>query len=93
MLQIILPKWGIRSFTNMRIQEITDDAVVALDKDWNSYKFEADTVVNAMGYLSENSLGEALKGMVPEFYRIGDCVKPRNILYAVHEAAYVARKI
>jgi 2,4-dienoyl-CoA reductase-like NADH-dependent reductase (Old Yellow Enzyme family)/NADPH-dependent 2,4-dienoyl-CoA reductase/sulfur reductase-like enzyme len=93
MLEVILPKWRIKALTNLKIHEITDEGVAAIDKNWNNYKFEADTVVIAMGYLPNNTLGEALKEEVPELYMIGDCVKPRNILHAVHEAAYVARKI
>jgi thioredoxin reductase len=58
-----------------------------------SYTFEADTVVNAMGYVPERNSRKTLKSQVPELYLIGDCVKPRNILHAVHEAAYVARQI
>lgn len=93
MLQVLLPKWGVKIFTDMQIQEITDEEVIALDKDWRRYKFEADTVVNALGYVPNTTLGEALSGKVPELYKIGDCVKPRNMFHAVHEAAYVARQI
>jgi 2,4-dienoyl-CoA reductase-like NADH-dependent reductase (Old Yellow Enzyme family)/NADPH-dependent 2,4-dienoyl-CoA reductase/sulfur reductase-like enzyme len=93
MLQVILPKWGIKTFTNMKIQEISDEGVVAIDKDCKSYRFDADTVVNAMGNIPDTTVGEVLKGEVRELYLIGDCVKPRNILHAVHEAAYVARQI
>ncbi len=93
MLQVVLPKWGITSFTSLKILEITDGGVIALQKDWKSRTFEADTVVNAMGYVPNNVLGEALRPEVPEVYMIGDCVRPRNILHAVHEAAYVARGI
>jgi 2,4-dienoyl-CoA reductase-like NADH-dependent reductase (Old Yellow Enzyme family)/thioredoxin reductase len=93
MLQVILPKWGIMSFANTKIMEITDDGVVTLQKDWSSRTLEADTVINAMGYVPNNSLGEALSGEVRNLYMIGDCVKPRNILNAIHEAAYVARSL
>jgi 2,4-dienoyl-CoA reductase-like NADH-dependent reductase (Old Yellow Enzyme family)/thioredoxin reductase len=93
MLQVLLPKGGVKTFTNMQIQEITDDGVMALDKDWKRHKFECDTVVNALGYIANTALSDVLNGKVKEFYRIGDCVKPRNILYAVQEAAYIARKI
>lgn len=93
MLAVILPKWGVKTLTDMHIQEITDDEVVALDKHWKRYKFEADTVVNAVGYASNTTLIEQLHGEIGELYTVGDCVKPRNILYAVHEAAYIARQI
>lgn len=93
MLQVLLPRGRVKVFTNMQIQEITDDGVIALDKDWKKHKFECDTVVNSLGYVPNTALSEVLKGEVKEFYTIGDCVKPRNILYAVQEAAYIARKI
>jgi NADPH-dependent 2,4-dienoyl-CoA reductase/sulfur reductase-like enzyme len=93
LLQVILPKWGIACLTDMKILEIADDGVIALQRDWKSRKVEADTVVNAMGYVANDALGAALEGEVPLLFTIGDCVKPRNILHAIHEAAYVARKI
>jgi 2,4-dienoyl-CoA reductase-like NADH-dependent reductase (Old Yellow Enzyme family)/thioredoxin reductase len=93
LLQVIVPKWGIKTYTDMKIQEITDKEVIALDKNWKTYRFEADTIVNAMGYLPNSTLEESLRGKIPEVYSIGDCVKPRNLLHAIHEAAYIARQI
>jgi 2,4-dienoyl-CoA reductase (NADPH2) len=54
---------------------------------------KADTVVLAAGSKSENALGEALSGILPEVYRIGDCVEPRGVLKGIHEATAVGRKI
>jgi 2,4-dienoyl-CoA reductase-like NADH-dependent reductase (Old Yellow Enzyme family)/NADPH-dependent 2,4-dienoyl-CoA reductase/sulfur reductase-like enzyme len=93
MLKVLLPKWGVKTLTNMQIQEITDDGIVALDKEWKRHKFEFDMVVNALGYVPNITLSEALNGEVRELYKIGDCVRPRNILQAVREAAYIARQI
>jgi 2,4-dienoyl-CoA reductase (NADPH2) len=93
MLKVLLPKWGVKTIANMQIQEITDDGIVALDKEWKRHKFECDTVVNALGYVSNTALSEALNGEVQELYEIGDCIRPRNILHAVGEAAYIARQI
>ncbi|MCL5736517.1 MAG: hypothetical protein M1274_13205 [Actinobacteria bacterium] len=33
----------------------------------------------------------ALKGLVPELYRVGDCVAPRKVDMAIHEG-YIAGK-
>lgn len=93
LLQVVLPKWGIASFAGLKIMEIKDNAVTALQNNWDSRTFEADTVVIAMGYVPDNTLGEALRSEAPETYMIGDCVKPRNLLHAIHEAAYIARQI
>ena len=83
----------MKTFTNLRVTEIKDGKVLAVDKDWNIREFEADTVVNAMGYVANTGVYEALIGKVPRLYRIGDCIKPRKMLDAVHEAAYIARQI
>ena len=93
MLQVLLPRWGVRTVTNMHIQEITDNGVCAIDNNWKRHTFECDTVITALGYVPNNALGEALEGIVPELYTIGDCVKPGNLLSAVHDAAYIARQI
>jgi len=66
---------------------------VAIDKRWQKHLFEADTVVLALGYRSERSIYDALKGSVRELYLIGDAVNPRNMLGAIHEAAYFASQM
>jgi 2,4-dienoyl-CoA reductase-like NADH-dependent reductase (Old Yellow Enzyme family)/thioredoxin reductase len=93
MVGIILPNAGVKIITGLDTEEITDEGIVATDGERNRHKFEADTVVIARGYIPNTALYEALKGKVPELYRIGDCVKARTILDAVHEAAYIARQI
>ena len=93
MLQVLLPKWGVKTVTNMHIREVTDEGVVALDNNWKTYRFECDTVVNALGYVADTTLTETLSGIVEELYAIGDCVRPGNLLSAVHDAAYIARQI
>jgi 2,4-dienoyl-CoA reductase-like NADH-dependent reductase (Old Yellow Enzyme family)/thioredoxin reductase len=93
LLEVILPKSGVKAFTNMQIQEITDNEVFAFDKNWGRHSFKADTVVNAVGYVANTTLTKELRGDIRELYSIGDCVKPSDIFNAVHEAAYVARQI
>jgi len=52
-----------------------------------------DTIVFALGMKPNNNLKERLQGKVPELYEVGDCIKPRNIIDAIDEAARVARLI
>lgn len=47
---------------------------------------EAATVVLAVGAKSGNHLAEALKGVAPQVHPIGDCVQPRDIFEAIHDA-------
>ena len=53
----------------------------------------ADTVVLALSPKSENRLTEVLKEGGPEFYSIGDCVKPRSALDALEEGADIGIRI
>ncbi len=93
LMQVVWNKLGIKVLLNTEIDEITDDGVVAIDRQWQRKRIEADTVVLARGYVPRKELYEALAGQVPELYAVGDCVKPRQIRDAVHEAAYIARQI
>jgi len=54
---------------------------------------EADTIVLAVGVRPEKELGEKLKGLVEELYLIGDCVEPRDVMFAIREGAEVGRLI
>jgi len=46
---------------------------------------EADSIVIAVGSAAQNSLEVELKEFVQEVYAVGDCLKPGNILGAVHD--------
>ena len=74
-------------------QRITDKGVVAIDAEGTRKVIEADTVIFAAGFKSNNPLEEKLKGMGPEVYAIGDCVKPGKIEGAISAAWRVALKI
>ena len=91
---IMLPKLGVQALTGTQVEEVTDKSVAVVDPEGKKSKIEADTVVLSMGYAApDQALHKALTGKVKELYAIGDCVKPRRIRDAVHEAAFVARQI
>ncbi|MFA4911645.1 MAG: FAD-dependent oxidoreductase [Desulfobacteria bacterium] len=54
---------------------------------------EADSVVLAVGVKPEKELSTKLKGLVPEVYEIGDCVEPRDVMWAIREGAELAISI
>lgn len=83
---------GVQILQNSPLVEIRKNgAYVAFNGDLVFLK--ADTVVLATGMKSQNSLAEALKGVVPEVHSIGDAVSPRDAMDAIHEGAQVAREI
>ena len=56
-------------------------------------RLRADTVVLAIGFKSENTLYDKIKGRVPEVYQVGDCVEPRDVMHAIREGAEVSSLI
>jgi NADPH-dependent 2,4-dienoyl-CoA reductase/sulfur reductase-like enzyme len=57
------------------------------------YDIPMETVVLALGAKAQDSLLHSLEGKVRELYGIGDCVTPRKMIDAIHEAYDVASKI
>lgn len=86
-----LEQYNVKMMKGFELEEITEKGVVIRDKEKNREKIEADTVVLALGTVSNKDLQRELKTKEPgmEIYTIGDCKKPRKILDAIHEGFYV----
>jgi len=52
-----------------------------------------DSIVTAMGNDACEDLYFALKGNVPELYRVGDCVAPRKADMAIHEGYMAGKRV
>ena len=72
-----------------RCHEICEDKVVVADKYGFGFRFDipCDNVVMCTGDAPNNDLAEALRGLVPEVYNIGDSAEVSNLAKA-HAAAY-----
>ena len=77
---------NLRCYASTKALEVTAEGLWVEDALNGKYLIEADTVIYAMGQrpLTEEAL--ALRDCAAEFYAIGDCVSPRNILAATQEA-------
>jgi len=84
---------GITMRSGITYEQITDEGIIIIDKEGREQLIEADTIVLAAGSTPNQELLTSIKGELPEIYSIGDCVEPRNILYAVHEGFQTAYKI
>ncbi len=66
---------------------------VEVEFEGNKETLPADTVVLATGIRPNNELEAALQGLPAEIHKVGDCVKPRKAIDAIHEGFQVALKI
>lgn len=83
----------IKILTEVRIKNITDKGIIFIDKEGKEERLEVDNVVIASGRKPNNQLSKALRAKFTELYEIGDVIKPRRILSAIHEASFAARAI
>lgn len=85
-LEKMLEKAKIKVIVSAPVTEIRKKEVIIGKKSGETISIPADTVVLAIGRVSVNDLEEKLRGKVPELTAIGDCVSPRKISTAIHEA-------
>jgi pyruvate/2-oxoglutarate dehydrogenase complex dihydrolipoamide dehydrogenase (E3) component len=83
---------GIPVHLSTRTREITEKGVSCENAEGKIF-FDADTVVYATGQRPLREESFALHGCAPEFYQLGDCVTPKNILAATKAAYTVAKDI
>lgn len=92
---------GVREITEVKVKEIIsnprknghENTGVVYEKDGEDHFIKADTVIIAVGYSPNNEFRKQIEDKFPETYFIGDCVKVRTALEAIHEGFEVALKI
>lgn len=80
----------------LRIKLVTGETVTSIDADsvhCGDQRFDAETVVVAVGQRSDSDICADVAGAAPQVYTIGDCVAPRRLLNAIHEGFGVANRI
>jgi len=87
-LRVEISKYKIGVNLSTKAEEITAEGVIG-----NGKLFKADTVIYAVGQQPQRQTAVALYQCAPEFYMLGDCITPANIMNATTEADAVARAI
>ncbi|MDR2611087.1 MAG: FAD-dependent oxidoreductase [Clostridiales Family XIII bacterium] len=87
-----MARLGIELRLSTRALEIKESSIIIEGPDGQE-ELPADTVVYATGQIPKRDEAVALSAVAPEFYQIGDCVAPRNILSATQEAYTIANDI
>ena len=83
---------GVTIHTGWILREIRDRGVVCEDKNWQTQKIPADTVVLCNGLEARKDVVEKFKGLAPEVYVIGDCAEARRIYNAFEDAWHAVLK-
>ena len=87
-----LEKKGVKSYTGVKYEEITDKGLVITTKEGQT-TIEADTIVVVLPLLPNTVVSKTLEGKVAETYTIGDCQEPRLMPDAVADGARIGHTI
>jgi pyruvate/2-oxoglutarate dehydrogenase complex dihydrolipoamide dehydrogenase (E3) component len=86
-----LNKHKISIYTGKRLESVQSNGVTIIDKYGKREEIQADSVVIATGFTPNRNLITGLESQPGfEVYEVGDCVEPRKIFDAIHEAYYSA---
>lgn len=85
---------GIITHVSTQVKEISGDKVaIQTGRDSESVIDGVDTIVWATGAKANDSLYFKLKGTVKELHRVGDCVSPRWVDFAIWEGEMLGRSL
>ncbi|HHT9119519.1 MAG TPA: oxidoreductase [Candidatus Hypogeohydataceae bacterium YC41] len=94
---------GIETLTGVKVKEIKESASggpggILYEKEGRGGSdpatfLPAETIILATGYMPNNSLYQQMDSLVPEMYAIGDCVKVRTAMEAIHEGFKISLNI
>lgn len=79
--------------TGVTCKEITENGVLAEDKNGIESFYPADTIVLAAGMKPLKTLAESFYGIVYDVKIIGDCVKPRRMDDAIYEGFFAVTSL
>lgn len=83
---------GVNVVIQAKLERIAKNSVI-IKKGGKEESISADTVVLALGASPNNGLYNDIKNKFSEVYAIGDCVKPRKALEAIHEGFDAGLKV
>jgi pyruvate/2-oxoglutarate dehydrogenase complex dihydrolipoamide dehydrogenase (E3) component len=79
--------------TGLKCIAVTPSGIKVVDKEGKEQMIEADTVVLAVGVQANSDTVDQLRNCIPDFYPVGDCVKPQRIMEAMRAGYYAALDI
>ncbi|UCG55002.1 MAG: FAD-dependent oxidoreductase, partial [Dehalococcoidia bacterium] len=74
---------NVKVVTRTKGKAITEEGLLCEGPDGKDVLYKADTVICAVGQMALTSIVDQLRDTAPEFYYIGDCVRPQKVTEAV----------
>jgi 2-enoate reductase len=89
LLQQYLDEEGVQILTGVKVERIGKNSVTYTHAG-KKRELAFDTLLVALGRVSDDQPAANLSDVAPEVYRVGDCLEPHSIRHSIHSAARVA---
>ncbi len=80
----------VQIVTNTSLDEVTDDGVSVISREFKRQTIMCDTVALALGLKPQAELYESLREEITELYVAGDCKEPRKVMDAIWDGYHIA---
>lgn len=81
---------GVEFRFQSQLSRVTETGAVIVDSHWREEELPADTIILSLGFKPNTETAEALRGIAPDTFVIGDCKKVDSVMQAVHDGFNVA---
>jgi 2,4-dienoyl-CoA reductase-like NADH-dependent reductase (Old Yellow Enzyme family)/thioredoxin reductase len=88
-----LSKFGVGIITGVKLDAVTNEGAIVIDKNRHKTLLKAEKIVLACGMKPANALAKEFSVNVKELYIIGDAKQPRTIRNAISDGYIVAHDI
>jgi 2,4-dienoyl-CoA reductase-like NADH-dependent reductase (Old Yellow Enzyme family)/thioredoxin reductase len=85
-----LEEYGVRFLTETKVEEISDQGIIAIDNKSKRITIPADSVILSLGFKPRKTIVNRFKNSAADVYIIGDCQKVGTVKEAVHDGFNVA---
>jgi 2,4-dienoyl-CoA reductase-like NADH-dependent reductase (Old Yellow Enzyme family)/thioredoxin reductase len=85
-LRMRLQAAGVQIKTGLKLRSYSGGKAICTDKMGQDQQLNADSVVLALGLQPRQDVIVKLEGLVPQVFKVGDCVQPKDIYHAFRAA-------
>ena len=85
-LRMRLQMAGVEIRTGLKLKSYSRNKVICTHKAGKDQQMDADSVVLALGLQPRQDVVAKLEGLVPQVFKVGDCVQPKDIYHAFSSA-------
>ena len=88
-----MAKYKVEIHTDCKCEKVDGNTVICSTPEGETVAIEGDNILCGLGLVPNTAVVEELRGSAPQFFSIGNCVKPDTITHTVYQGYHAALDI